>query len=675
MNKIHVDDKDVYVINVSDKNSNPNSPNKSNRGISIHLLSDSLLEIDKNGDGVISPEELNEFVNNLVAKQTNGLNLSNNKNSDFAAMDTDGDGQIDENELLNYVQNHKEMMAEKSLLTKGAKGMFILLILFSFIIGGLTYVTIELSKETNINTDVMISKTTGNAIQCANTDFIVVNGTMVSRVEKENIDNNQKRRRLAGDNEFTAETINALGVRNIYNSKKLSSTMPDKYFKELEWLELQSKSGAMLTLKILAIARIPHSKANCGTFLKISTISGILILDDNDVYYDNDVTSLFIQAGYQSWSDNQVNSGDTTHLRRLLGFDSKNNHQKIRKLDASSTSIVGFFNSIENDNWTCESVQKPSFPTVFSSKSRMFDLCENGDKSGHNLCAFQNQNNYYEVPGVVSINNIRYLSTNRESFVTVEKTVVIDYPPHHGGLASIMESNSDGLMRYQIGSDGAISNCFYEEGGSIKMSLPDDYIFYFLPDEQGDSSLRRYRISYQIDEKYAEFVDDPHEWYHIDYFEDKITNLPKVLLTPDGSILQIDDIKLHEDAIKFQDTQFQVSQDDFNKCLIITNVSVSNRYNDIKNDFNITKMSNKHKLINESWNDWDKPYPPLAFSPPLFKSSTLNYYLTQSSLGHTRFNSVSNTYEAITSFGKLYNNHYYFYFIGYFNFIILHLFR
>ena len=77
----------------------------------------------------------------------------------------------------------------------------------------------------------------------------------------------------------------------------------------------------------------------------------------------------------------------------------------------------------------------------------------------------------------------------------------------------------------------------------IKMDLPDDFIFY--PIDDAGSDLMHFRISYQPDvpqymrdllaKTNAPIPDQP--WVHVDYFQDRKTKLPKMLINENGGTI------------------------------------------------------------------------------------------------------------------------------------------
>ena len=72
----------------------------------------------------------------------------------------------------------------------------------------------------------MISKESGDAVQCANTDMIVMLRP--------------------------TQSPGSVGVRRSFQKQELVSTLPFKYFKEIEWLEIESDTGMYVSICLLA---------------------------------------------------------------------------------------------------------------------------------------------------------------------------------------------------------------------------------------------------------------------------------------------------------------------------------------------------------------------------------------------------------------------------------------
>jgi hypothetical protein len=103
-----------------------------------------------------------------------------------------------------------------------------------------------------------------------------------------------------------------------------SSTMPEKYFNEMEWLEIGSDSDSkiFMYLRVQTVTRIPSSNDVCVTFLELDTLHGTILLDEFDLYYDDAVANAFLETGLITSSDIDVASSLLTNrgcMRRLSG--------------------------------------------------------------------------------------------------------------------------------------------------------------------------------------------------------------------------------------------------------------------------------------------------------------------------------------------------------------------
>jgi hypothetical protein len=68
-------------------------------------------------------------------------------------LDKDGDGRIDQEELVNFVKGHQAIVREKDLLMKFLIGLFSLLIVFAAVICVGTWLIVDLTKEVAVNDD------------------------------------------------------------------------------------------------------------------------------------------------------------------------------------------------------------------------------------------------------------------------------------------------------------------------------------------------------------------------------------------------------------------------------------------------------------------------------------------------------------------------------------------
>jgi hypothetical protein len=559
-------------------------------------------------------------------------------------IDKDGDGFITREEVERFIGEHRVLKSEKKFFKYGFAFMIGMMIVFSFVIAGLTWGVIILTKETTVEDDVMVSSDTGDPIQCANTDLYVQNGVLLARSPSGNNGNGRRRKLTTGveeDDYLNDVTEAALGVRNVLKKRIISSMMPDKYFKELEWLEVESKSGSFLSLRILTVIRIPSSKALCGTYLKLGTLHGTILLDEFNLYYDDAVNGLFLQAGLIDYS-----TGAAAHRRQLSSID----HGIMRRLSGEDFSLVGFFNAIDDAEWTCESVRKPSMPNEYSASFTVLDSCNLGEGSP-NQCQVEVPESPIPIPGygLVTVDGTEYYTHTRQAYVTPEYSALVDTYPHFPDMKFVTKSFPNGVTRmYQFDVEGSLCQCHEFENMPLRMSLPDEFLLYPLGDV--GNNLYRYRLSYMGIKGH---ISDGEEWIHIDYFEDNTTFMPKALIS-DHHILQVDSMLTGDSMEYFSSSGLDVSEDEFAWCSIATKVVESDRYVAyLKEEFEIPEnatLYEKRQYKDEelSWDWTSKSYPPVYASPASMGSYHLFYFADF----HASYNESTDKYTGLTEFGE-----------------------
>lgn len=468
-----------------------------------------------------------------------------------------------------------------------------------------------------------------NPVQCANTDLIVTNGVAHPRSDLSNAPTNTSRL-------ISGNVADALGVRNEYKQIAFSSTLPDEYFKELHWFEVVSSTGLKLSFKVLGLSRFLTKQAKCGTLLKIVTAAGVLVLDDEDLYYDTDLYSLFTEAGFQLSHGDSL--ADTTNpTRKLQG-------RKLTTTDGSSISLVGFFNAINNYDWKCDSVPKPNIPDAYYIKGSNMVACEtNGN------CSFPAPNDVL-VPhfGITTIANQQFLPESQEIFAEADgSNYIIRRPQYHPGVTAITAyiNNNDGTFtsrEYQISEDGTYSHCS-EDPQSVTSgaAFPSNFIFYPLDDEPPTSHLIHFRISIKNDDpeplkqlQAFNGIAVP-EWHSMDYFEDKHTKEPAVIIATDGSVFNVENFTSASNRPVFAHTGL-FSSDKFRRCLAVTATWVNHDFEHRQKFFTngsyaaavaIGNVSTALQNLYQSWN-WTQSYPPLIRAMTRFSPLDVKYYMS-----------------------------------------------
>jgi hypothetical protein len=133
----------------------------------------------------------------------------------------------------------------------------------------------------------------------------------------------------------------------IFKKCTISSEMPDEYFKELDWLEIGSKSDSFLSFNILTVVRISSSNDFSGSFLKLETVHGALLLDEFNLYFDENLSDAFLDAGLIAHTSDIASLTITEQQP-----SSSIHHECMQKISVEDLLLLGFF--IDETEWSCE---------------------------------------------------------------------------------------------------------------------------------------------------------------------------------------------------------------------------------------------------------------------------------------------------------------------------------
>eukprot|EP00942_MAST-04A_sp_MAST-4A-sp1_P012336 g12336.t1 len=439
----------------------------------------------------------------------------------------------------------------------------------------------------------------------------------------------ERRLEMAGDQDVDhlgPGIRRALGVRKMMQQRKLASTMPDKYFKELEWLELVAPTSATVSVKILSIVRIPRKTAKCGSFLMLVTVNGKVILDDTDIKFDDAIGSLFQEAGFDM-------------LENQHAVEVDGNGQSRRLTAANGFSATGFFNVIDDMEWKCTTVAKPEFPAVYSSKVTRLRKCV--DKDGQDHCKVEMfDGEVVPIHGVIEENGVAYIKEHSNTYVDSSSQISVVTKPYHPGVRQVTHANNGETVTYQVGADGVLSHCTLHKGED-SMALPDDFIFHYvgLVDE-----MRHFRISYQPDNPYEEGKKFD-MWEHIDYFDDATTKLPKIIILSDESILRFDEIKQNQEMRSFREEGIQFEGLHFDQCIQVKEMITNGTFRTFKSEYNVGNLTlpplngtsleelepDSYEFQIHAWN-WTKSYPPEAHAPLSMNEDDVMFYIEHSKI-------------------------------------------
>jgi hypothetical protein len=258
----------------------PTSGSGNDVGININALpqhiQDMFADIDTDGDGVLNMDEFEAMISTYAvlrrSNQEGSVSISTLPDKVQPALkifDQDGDGTVDPKELMRAAEMYQQSKQSQNRMRKFIIGLVLFIIALIGINAAMTFMMVELAKETKAEPD---------GIMRVNT----IDGTKGAVV------------RTAANGE----------------PAPLTSALPDSAFAELKQFEIKSENGAFLSLMVLGWYRIPDAaRSKTGNVVKIITYAGFIILDGAEMTFEEVVGKVFSEAGF-----------DVINGRKLLGM-------------------------------------------------------------------------------------------------------------------------------------------------------------------------------------------------------------------------------------------------------------------------------------------------------------------------------------------------------------------
>ena len=370
------------------------------------------------------------------------------------------------------------------MFKKLAIGLALALVAVLFMNMGLTAAAIELSRDTRVSEGGTMQTTDGETVQVASSDMrIDANGALVMR-SQETPETNARRLQTTGVHSDAGGLNMAIGVRQQYQRRELSSTMPDTYFKELVWFELESPSGSTVALRVTSIVRVPRLSAACGSVLVLVTSLGRVTLDDTTLAFDHELGLLFTEAGF---AVQEADNAAGEVLAAVTGITGRRGRSLQR------ATMVGFFNAIDDVEWTCSTVTKPSMPAVYSAQINVLHPCKLDGDEREDPCRIRIGGEMVRAPGIQMYQGAEYIKGSRNLFINSTDTILVEHSPLHPTQVHTTHSRGGETKSWQVSRMGGVAHC-EKSDMEISLNLPEDFIFHYVG-EVGD--MRRFRISYQ----------------------------------------------------------------------------------------------------------------------------------------------------------------------------------
>ncbi|KAG2452153.1 hypothetical protein HYH02_003185 [Chlamydomonas schloesseri] len=238
---------------------------------------------------------------------------------------------------------------------------------------GLTWFVVSTIKDVQVgNANALVSKSTGEIVRTDVTDMQVVDGVLVGRaayrqaLEYATMANGAKDGKPleASDTSVTWQRGGAVDPTSVGvlrtatfkgNRQRFSSRVDIEALMELNYVYIESGTGAQLALMVNGVARVPKDDSVWGSVVRIISSAGTLTLDDTIVHFSSDVAPIFAEAGFAVTSSSGAR-------RRLL---------------AGQYTLYGYFSSIQNiTSFDPVDVSKPKLPTKdYAMQLAVFEPC------------------------------------------------------------------------------------------------------------------------------------------------------------------------------------------------------------------------------------------------------------------------------------------------------------
>ena len=233
--------------------------------------------------------------------------------------DVTGDGYLDKAEFRNAIAGEISAVRSAKQIKIVAAVLLGLILVLVGAITGLTFVVVELSKDT--------TPSSSGVMEVKGKIRVLPNGTAVP------------------------VTMRTGEVEKI--SQPLSSCMPDSYFKEMKQFSIEN-GLTKLAVTVDGYVRLPRPNSVHGTVVILITPIGRITLDGKGLEFESNVGDVLAEAGFVV----------DAQRRRLHGL----------------YELSAFFNSIPEENFSCfdseKDGSKPSFPSTYSADVTVMYNCD-----------------------------------------------------------------------------------------------------------------------------------------------------------------------------------------------------------------------------------------------------------------------------------------------------------
>ena len=448
----------------------------------------------------------------------------------------DGDGQLSIFELSTSLRALERARGTNVRLRKYLCGAAVAVALLLVAICGLTFVSVKLAADTSVDGgNVVRVKGTGEPARMASAEMSVNgDGTLVTRP-------------ALGHN---GHEIKPLATRSTHMQRALSSTMPDKYFKQLEFFEISNDFGSSLAVRVHAVVRVPRRDSHCGSVLILVTHLGRITLDGEDMGFDDDVGAVFAEAGF--------------------GISNNDNGPSYRRRLAEGAAVVGLFNFVagQEEEWSCPNVPAPDMPADYTMTMITWKPCRYIEDCSYD----QHDGSFLLYPGATVQPDETLATVVRETMHVKggsRMVKVTEYPSRPFQVHVVDIDFATGEKREFDAVFDDTSRIYRCNNDNMPAGLPTGDLLAnanFQYVGEGDDNTRNFKISYKIE------VDGEKDYHHIHFYDDLITHTPRRIVHDDGTQSQITSF-----TEGFGVPEFTFTEDQLEACLEETAEFANNR--------------------------------------------------------------------------------------------------
>jgi len=356
-----------------------------------------------------------------------------------AKYDSNGDGVFDKGEVKSMLKDFKSVKGKNSLYTYiiGVGAVMYIITLLAML--GVCWAAVNLSKESHVEGDVMVSATTGKAVQCASSDLALDGSGLIDR-----------------------HTLRPIETATPSKQHALSSRVPDRYMSELEGFSYEA-DGIAQYVKVTSWKRVAQQDAQCGSVVILTTQHGDFTLDDAHLYHNGGALTVTGEFSYDG-------------ARRL-------SHRGRRLTDMAQ----GLFKFIEESEFECvqtwngqeekKELKQPVAPYSYVMKTTHDCMVD-----GVNECMSTNGATSYKAKPGSSVDMANITTLSRVLVTRDNRTVTLSYMANHPMQVDVTVnspiegSSNESVYKYQlfIGSTGDESNVGQHKAQKTYCHLQED---------------------------------------------------------------------------------------------------------------------------------------------------------------------------------------------------------